>query len=209
MPPHNLSYDEQALRDHELYLVIDHYLDGVVHIVPFRTLEEAIYYAPSESSISELAKVEEVAEGVPVRKPLALIAFGVWIINRRQKELTMAKAKEATNGKASRNVESDLLGVTKPRAKKQMEVAKGQKGAKATAAPTQRASRQTFEDHQRLKVVGQRNTRPDSNVGRTLSLIKPNMTFGEFNKALDKAKIPFKASGILSFLVKDGVVQVR
>jgi hypothetical protein len=35
------------------------------------------------------------------------------------------------------------------------------------------------------------------------------MTFGEFSKAVEKAKLPFKPTGILSFLVKDGVVQVR
>jgi hypothetical protein len=206
---HNLSYDEAALRDNEPYLVIFGFGNEISLVVPYRTLSEAIWLAPSNNSIVELAKVEEVAEGIPVRRPLAMVVDGVWIICDKRKELTMAKVK--TNGEA-RDVEGDLLGVTKPRAKKAAAMAaKGTvaRGAKVKAERAPRQPRTAYEDHQRIKKVGDRNTRPESNVGRVISLLKPNMTFGEFSKALEKSKIPFKPSGILSFLVKDGVVQVR
>lgn len=125
----------------------------------------------------------------------------------------MAKVK--TNG--TRDVEGDLLGVTKPRGKKAAELAaaatKGTKAARTvkavTGAAAPRAVRTMYEDGQRLKKVGDRNTRPESNVGKVIALLKPNMTFAEFSKAIEKSKLPFKPSGILSFLVKDGVVQVR
>jgi hypothetical protein len=209
----NLSYEGTALRDNEPYLVTVFYENNIQHTLLFRTLSEAIWCTPSRSYTVELAKVEEAAEGVPVRVPLAMFVAGAWIIDNQQKELTMAKVKEAMNG-GGRDVESDLLGVSKPRGKKAAEIAaKGGKVARgAKVAPKESAPRRArvlFEDHQRLKKIGDRNTRPESNVGRVISLLKPNMTFGEFAKALEKSKIPFKPAGILSFLVKDGVVQVR
>lgn len=209
----HLSYEQAAIRDGEPYLVIVYYDNGVRHVIPQRTLAEAIWLAQTDTFIVELAKVEEVAGGVPVTIPLAMMAFGMWIINGNQKELTMAKVKESANGK-SRDVEGDLLGVTKPRGKKAAELAaKGtaaqKKAAKAVGAAPPRRARTLFEDGQRLKKVGDRNTRPESNVGKVISLLKPNMTFAEFSKAIEKSKLPFKPSGILSFLVKDGVVQVR
>lgn len=226
MQSHHLSYEEAALRDNEPYLVVFHYPNGLIHVIPFTTLSEAITRSPMRGSISELVKVEALVEGVPVEVPLAVIVDCVWMIAGTQKELTMAKIKDA-----GRDVASSLLGVTRPRAKKQAElvaaarpvgrppgrppaavagVSRGVVAKKTVAAtPTPRGSRMLFQDHQRIKVVGQRNTRPDSNVGKVISLLRPNMTFAEFSKAVEKAGLPFKPSGILSFLVKDGVAQVR
>jgi hypothetical protein len=206
---HSLSYDGQALRDREPYLVIVHYDNGVTHVIPQATLTEAISLAPSQTFIVELAKVEELVEGEPVRRSLGMNVFGVWIISGNQKELTMARVKQ--NG--TRDVANDLLGVSKPRRGAKVEAAQTRttgRGAvvkKASAEP--RTPRLLFEDRQRLKKVGDRNTRPDSNVGKAISLIRPNMTFGEFAKAMEKTKNPLKPSGILGFLVKEGVVEVR
>jgi hypothetical protein len=210
----NASYDHAALRDGEPYLVIVYYGDGVTHVIPRATLTEAMYLARSKASIVELAKVEEVAEGVPVRKPLAIVVDGVWIIAGNQKELSMAKVKESLNG-GGRDVAGDLLGVTKPRGKKQMELVAAKtakvapKKVAAAAAPKERTPKASYADTQRLKKIGDRNTRPDSNVGKAISLLKPNMTFGEFRKAMEKTKNPLPPAGILSFLVKESVVQVR
>jgi hypothetical protein len=124
----------------------------------------------------------------------------------------MAKIKENGSG---RDVANDLLGVIKPRGKKQMEIAaKGkpvQRGQKAqpVAERKERTPKVTYMDNQRLKKIGDRNTRPDSNVGKAIGLLRPNMTFGEFRKAMEKTKNPLPPSGILSFLVKESVVQVR
>lgn len=225
MAIHQLSYDEAAVRDGEPYLNVFYYDNGLVYVMAHRTISEAILMAPIEGSISELAKVEEVAVGSPARQPLAVIVDGVWLISGTQKELTMAKVKAA----AAEDAANALLGVRKPRAKEQnaLDAAKAQlkaakeaaklKAAKLAAkngtAPAAKTpgtrSRNLFADHQRIKKVGDRNTRPDSNVGKVIAMLKPNMTVAEFSKALDKSGIPFTSGGILSFLVKSEVVQVK
>jgi hypothetical protein len=146
--------EEAALRDNERYLVTTVYNNMIRHTMSFRTLSEATFWAPSKSYIVELAMVQEEA-GVPVRKILAMIVDGVWVFSGKQKELDMAKVKANMNG-GGRDVENDLLGVSKPRGVKKQQamaakIAKPGRPAKAAvAAPTQRGRRSPYEDHQRL-----------------------------------------------------------
>lgn len=123
----------------------------------------------------------------------------------------MAKVK--TNGRDPAN---DLLGVIKPRGKKAIETAaiaaKAQRNPRVQKPVTEkreRAAKVTYMDNQRIKKIGDRQTRPDSNVGKAIGLLRPNMTFAEFKKAMDKTKNPLPAAGILGFLVKEQIVQVR
>jgi hypothetical protein len=205
-----LSYRQLAARDGHPYMVRV-FRDELRHCVSFSTMDEAMDYA-MDAEHAELLAIDEPIPDEVIETKLASILFGEWYIHD-ETELTMAKVKEVKkNGaKMAKDAKSkaaldELLGSPKKGGKN----AKPGKEAKGKPAPKERASRATYADDQKIKVLKKYDKEPreGSNLALSLGVLKPGITIRDWNKARAKAGVENVGFGYLNMLVKDGYVKV-
>jgi hypothetical protein len=209
LSPTGLSYKQLAARDGHPYMVRV-IVEKIGHCASFGTLDEAMDYA-MDAEHAELLAIDEPIPNEVIETRLASVLFGEWYIHDTT-ELTMAKVKEVKKNGAKMAKEAkskaaldELLGSPK----------KGVKGAKPVKgktdkAPKERASRATYENSQKIKVLKKYDKEPrdGSNLALSLGVMKPGITIGDWNKARAKAGVENVGFGYLNMLVKGGYVKV-
>lgn len=207
-----LSYRQLAARDGHPYMV--RVVTGKIgHCASFGTLDEAMDYA-MDAERADLLAIDEPIPDEVIETKLASILFGEWYIHD-ETELTMAKVKEVKkNGaKIAKDAKSkaaldELLGNPKSGKGKGGKDSKPAKGGKAP--PKERASRATYANDQKIKILKKYDKEPreGSNLALSLGVLKPGITIGDWNKARAKAGVENVGFGYLNMLVKGGYVKV-
>jgi len=164
-------------------------------------LDEAILDINKGETQAVLLEVEEFVPGAKVLTELATVLDGEWYFND-ERRLNMAKVVKA----AKRNVEEDLIGGSSKKADKKTKVAakkeaKGKPGRKAGGG---------YQDDQRIKILKPKMEFKDgSNNAVVFEMMKKAGTIGAYKKARLKKFGKDDVGGVLSKMVREGIVAVR